>query len=625
MAPYVYGALGHERDIRLVSLSASTDDDPISVTVEHCSIDASADFVALSYVWGPQEPGTTMLCDGSELTIGSNLELLLRSLIKQGWSHKLYIDRISINQEDLEERGQQVALMGEIFSGASMVLVWLGSEIESTELAFQTVRSLAREALNAPLASGTSLPDVSSVPYPAFGDPTAQAIRELLAMEWFKRVWTFQEIVLSRNAILKCGEHHMPWSNLENLLVSLEYIGHTSTYESGFLRGAQDAAFEMTKARVYRRDPLLETNASARANVSLASLLHQLRQRNATDPRDKVYAVLSVATDVTPQDIVPDYNISHLDVYAATAKWLQRKYQSLGFLSLVEKKDRPELVSWVPDFRSKDDLNFLHQARVTFRPTQEIWRASGASIARPVTPSVPLHHLPVRGIRIGKVVARTDPPGNFMGNVAVGAAVLDGGTWQSFARTAADFDGRYPPTGEPIDVAFYRTRVWDALPEEGMNRRSRIQPPGVNDFPAFTPPPSARAMENLLRRTRDDVAGRVLNGTTRKRLVRSNTGYLGLARRCVELGDELWVLMGLDTPCVLRRVGPGRSGEDYYAWGGEAYVHGAMDGEVLLRVAGRRRADEAINGIGGEDQVWLDNLGSSGNQMSIPVTDLVLV
>lgn len=433
-------------------------------------------------------------------------------------------------------------------------------------------------------------------------------------MEWFTRVWTFQEIVLSRNAVLECGEHHMPWSNVENLLISLEYIGHTRTYEREFLRGAEDAAFEMTKARVYRREPHLETNAPVAIIVSLASLLHQLRQRNATDARDKVYAVLNVATDVTPQDIIPDYNISHLDVYALTAKWLQRKSQSLSFLSLVEKKDRPGLVSWVPDFRSQDDFSFMHQARLTFRPTQEIWRASGASTARPVPPSVPLLHLPVHGIRIGKVVAMTEPPGNLMGNVAVGARVLDGGAWQSFAQhTAADIHRHYPPTGEPINVAFYTARIWDALPGEGTKRRSRAQPPGASDFPAFAPPASATSMESLLKRTRDDMVSRVLNGTTRKRLVRASTGYLGLARRCVELGDELWVLMGLDTPCVLRQIGPGRLGEAYYAWGGEVYVHGAMDGEMVLRTAGRRTAREAINGTGGEDQVWLDNLGSSAS------------
>lgn len=100
--------------------------------------------------------------------------------------------------------------MGEIFGGAYMVLVCLGPEIMSTRLAFETVSSLAREALNAPSAPDTNSPDVSHMPYPAFGDPAAQAIRELLAMEWFKRVWTFQEIVLSRNVVLKCGEHHMP-------------------------------------------------------------------------------------------------------------------------------------------------------------------------------------------------------------------------------------------------------------------------------------------------------------------------------------------------------------------------------------------------------------------------------
>jgi hypothetical protein len=42
----------------------------------------------------------------------------------------LWIDAICINQSDNEEKSQQVRLMGEIYSKAEVVRVWLGPSTE---------------------------------------------------------------------------------------------------------------------------------------------------------------------------------------------------------------------------------------------------------------------------------------------------------------------------------------------------------------------------------------------------------------------------------------------------------------------------------------------------------------
>jgi hypothetical protein len=38
----------------------------------------------------------------------------------------LWIDAVSTNQEDLQERGHQVQIMGDIYATAQGVIVWLG-------------------------------------------------------------------------------------------------------------------------------------------------------------------------------------------------------------------------------------------------------------------------------------------------------------------------------------------------------------------------------------------------------------------------------------------------------------------------------------------------------------------
>jgi hypothetical protein len=58
-------------------------------------------------------------------------------------------------------------------------------------------------------------------------------------------------------------------------------------------------------------------------------------------------------------------------------------------------------------------------------------------------------------------------------------------------------------------------------------------------------------------------------------LIVTNTGYLGLGNP--QPGDEVWVLLGGNSPFVLRPV-PDSS---QYRLVGDCYVQGIMDGEAL--------------------------------------------
>ena len=72
-----------------------------------------------------------------------------------------------------------------------------------------------------------------------------------------------------------------------------------------------------------------------------------------------------------------------------------------------------------------------------------------------------------------------------------------------------------------------------------------------------------------------------------RRLVTTRGGYLGLVPAAARCGDVVAVLMGCDTPLVLRR----RDGE--YEVVGECYVHGIMHGEVIDMVTdGKQKIEE---------------------------------
>jgi hypothetical protein len=118
-------------------------------------------------------------------------------------------------------------------------------------------------------------------------------------------------------------------------------------------------------------------------------------------------------------DIV--YAAAVKQVYIDTARWFLDRHKDLSFLNLVEiEKNRTgELPSWVPDLRSANVLNFLNQALVIVRDSRPFYASTGNSKAISVQTTDP-NHLRLKGVCIGTITKLSKPPGNLLGNVALG-------------------------------------------------------------------------------------------------------------------------------------------------------------------------------------------------------------
>jgi hypothetical protein len=64
-------------------------------------------------------------CHGQELLITENCVAALRRIRSKVRKCILWIDSICIDQSSIEERNHQVALMGDVYSMASEVIIWL--------------------------------------------------------------------------------------------------------------------------------------------------------------------------------------------------------------------------------------------------------------------------------------------------------------------------------------------------------------------------------------------------------------------------------------------------------------------------------------------------------------------
>lgn len=138
MAQYEYQPLATKwYEIRVLRLRPGQWLDNISCHLKTVSLDAKPKFEALSYVWG--DPKDVVSIHLSDCTYGvtRDLEAALRRLRRKDSERIIWIDQLCINQEDVEEKSQQVALMQQIYRSCEGALFWL-SAIEALEEAAVT-------------------------------------------------------------------------------------------------------------------------------------------------------------------------------------------------------------------------------------------------------------------------------------------------------------------------------------------------------------------------------------------------------------------------------------------------------------------------------------------------------
>jgi hypothetical protein len=127
---FVYSSLDHKApSIRLIRiLKDLSPDGYIKCEIRHASIPSN--YVCLSYVWGGPEECQWILLNDRRLWVRDNLWQFLQSArqkshIRDEW---LWIDALSINQANNTERGHQVQQMGQIYSSATRVISWFGTD-----------------------------------------------------------------------------------------------------------------------------------------------------------------------------------------------------------------------------------------------------------------------------------------------------------------------------------------------------------------------------------------------------------------------------------------------------------------------------------------------------------------
>lgn len=598
------------KEIRLIKLDSPVEDGPhirtISCTIECFPLDQCPEYVPFSYVWGTGKK-SLIRCNGARLDILPNLydalEQYRSSLMSEAW---VWADAICINQGDDKEKSSQIRQMREIYQQGQRIWVWLGKADKRTDGAMSLLRTLCN-AKDKQTQKGDkrtyfqlSLQERKELdlPPPIFSSDY-KSLSLLLSRAWFTRVWVIQELALSREAIVQCGPHSMPWQDLSKAVL----YGHEMRMPIFTSLEHQRYLDEMESFRLIRQSG---------EQVKLLLLLTLSRSRRATEKKDRIYALCGLADDVGSDDldIKPEYSksVRFEDVYRETAENILRQSTSLDLLSVrrVTHNSKSQLPTWVPDWSVPDTWFGMFLPGAPEKSGYKHWATPAelrSVITFPEDGTICLSGHTVD--RIEAISCKTDERqlstgylSLFFKHIPREQAVLN--DWENFCQFQANHE--YTPTGERIFDAYLQTLLVGNL-EGGLDDakqcyelyeqyyRSKFRgiPSLILRWLGFLVMiPVSIAWIRLLMKSQEAFMSlpeslaafyMALATIKSRRMFRTSSGYIGLAPTLARKGDEVVLLYGGRVPLILRRV---RKSEKWNLIG-DCYVHGIMKGEGFAR------------------------------------------
>ena len=345
---------------------------------------AWGDYVALSYCWGDARMTRVIIVNGCRLDVTANLEAALRQLrdshcIKQGF--KIWADAICIDQSNLEERGQQVGRMRDVYSLAWHVVVWLGVDANDSSLAMTAVKHLsARMAMVDPM-NGLYRKSRSIDARPLFviwstykssmRKAVYRALYHLLTRPYWRRLWILQEVALGgRASPVLCGSQCVLWDDIYNASCLLELDENRfgrDIIQSVKPRILAAWSWEFTRDRLPNNGGLENSSEVLwKYLLSLTTIQQDEQYSNrdsplgatrvfnlslgaqVTDQKDRVYGILGIANVSSLANIKPNYHLSLRQVYVDFSKALLAQ-GGLNTLRLVHSPVAEINTGQIPD------------------------------------------------------------------------------------------------------------------------------------------------------------------------------------------------------------------------------------------------------------------------------------
>ncbi len=411
-----------------------------------------------------------------------------------------------------------------------------------------------------------------------------------------------QEVAVAQDVLVQCGKSTASWDILRKAYAGPPSISSLCSSNS-----------EQTLTKVFQKLDITRDMISGGRRIELLDLMAGYRYCQATDPRDKIFALIGLISPSfgnSNERLGPDYAVPYEYFYMRTVRFLitvtgnldvltycDAPYDTTDFSnqlsdSLFNKSASPlsdsyALPSWVPDWSRTASASPLHlRNSASGQMDRQMSVADDSPIYKTSRNTRPSLHqstdenaLILRGILFDKVKDCSGKSGHLSheGNR---------GPIYDCLRLVKSSKVRRYKSGNDRSRAFLRTLVADfvdgkratendvrALDDWVMLKEDHLGVEELSDRIKLT--------ANLV-----EAVSAARNG---RQFFMSEKGYMGLALITTRAGDAVCILFGGQVPFIVRKR------EDFgHSMLEECYVHGIMDGEAIGNTRNKRNTVEFI-------------------------------
>ncbi|KAH8889093.1 HET-domain-containing protein [Thozetella sp. PMI_491] len=546
MGAYEYHPLESRRHIRILHLLPGSVEDPIRCNLIHRSLDDTTQppFETLSYTWGVDNVDITIFVDGADFQVRDNLFAALQKFRNPSVPRLLWADAICINQQDIDERSQQVAIMRDIYAQASVTKVWLGKSQPEDYDAVRVIQALVDVEDDKELNDDEKSSKVAQI----LSNEDAAALWKFLSHPWFRRVWVLQEVAVAKEATMHCGDINFDWRAISTLN---ECLWHRCPLEQKFYFNIANNLDAFVSLRSERDNPWMSLDALL---VTYPAIFE------SSEPRDKVYALFGLPFRRDNRELpVVDYRLPVKDVYKQATRFCIGSENPFGILQTAKVPGS----SWISDFSAVnlDSGDYV-----------PIFSAGGSSMLPIRFGGESEDILILKGHIIDTIESEFQWEGktyeDVFSNISPDSEDLD-----KFYAWAQEYVSE--PRRETLEERLWSFLISDLLRIDGTPTRAKK---GFGNY--YLDPRATRAPteedEPALKQMQKRYLERLRAAYEEGRIAVTSRGYVLWMPDDSRIGDPVCIFAGYGSPHVLR----GQPGGSYELLG-PTYIHGIMDGESL--------------------------------------------
>jgi hypothetical protein len=563
------------REIRILDLAPGQIGEDLTCSIRVVHLDSDANYEALSYVWGGLNTQKDIDIGGQRTPVTDNLYSALQRLRYPTKRRTIWIDQLCINQSDNLERSSQVAMMRDIYRRSSCCIIWLGELDGISSQSAADVFDFIKDVAAFGKTEYRGLPTLLKSTSDGVQARKAFAAFAMYGNSWWSRIWTIQEAIIPCHASFVWGHLSVSRQDVSTTARSLR-INQPHSHFPELFEMKRIQYYELIRRVVY---PVYGFIYSTTIDGPL-DLLMRWRHRDATDPRDKVYALMGLLPEYSlPSARGYDYEAPPSLLFAnVTFDLIQLED---GLRPLIGSSEMPHRTSHVPtwaiDFAS---TNRVGKRQLKWWGHSHRYRQFSACGQRRLKVSLSSDSmtLSLNGLCLDEVEV-TSNIWEVPGDVEVDLHALHETLihWDELLqqwRTSHGSPEEYV-TGGTWESAFSRTPIGDLIMKEYPIQRAL--PKHENYLAKLL---TALKCDNTISSLYESLCGMVPNQV----FFITKKGYIGAGPPDTRPGDQVWILCGGQVPFVLRQTENGSTDLDRACERrlvGDAYVHGIMDGEAV--------------------------------------------